>query len=497
MAITNTAFARSTLIMLTVGILILLGIVGSTIWLVHESRERFDDVVAARNIRTASVDLLSTLQDAETGQRGYLLSQEESFLKPYNSALANLPGKREALAKSIAGRAEFSNRLPELDQLVSAKLSELTRTIELAGSGKAVEAITMVRDEAGRKYMDGIRGILDTFLQASEVDLQRAIDQQTGATSALQRATIVGAIAIVAVLGGAIFIIFQHVRDLSTARSEVELLNAGLEERVNERTEDLIRANQEIQRFAYIVTHDLRAPLVNIMGFTSELETSLNAIQPYILTDGQPLTEDDVKQARAAASEDLPEAISFIRSSTKKMDGLINAILKISRDGRRQLKPEPINLKELVEVSAASIYHQVVELDGNVEISGDMPKIITDRLSLEQILGNLFDNAVKYASPDRPLELNVRAYRNGSRFVGIEVADNGRGISTEDKERVFELFRRSGQQDKPGEGIGLAHVRSLIRNLGGDISVESTIGKGSTFMLRLPADLTKVVGAQV
>ncbi|MEP7452265.1 CHASE3 domain-containing protein [Phyllobacterium sp. SB3] len=495
MAATNTSFARSTLIMLTVGVLILLGIVASTIWLVEESSERFTEVVTARSIRSNSADLLLTMQDAETGQRGYLLSQEESFLNPYKTALATLVARREALGKSVENSPKFSSRLPELDRLIALKVDELNRTLELADAGKAAEAIEILRAGAGQRAMEGIRELLSAFTVDSELDLQRGIEEQSSATAALQRATIVGAVAIVAVLGGAIFIIFQHVRDLSTARSEVELLNTSLEERVNERTEDLIRANQEIQRFAYIVTHDLRAPLVNIMGFTSELETSLKAIQPYILTDGEPLTEEDVKLARTAASEDLPEAISFIRSSTKKMDGLINAILKISRDGRRELKPESIDLKALLEVSAASINHQVAELDGTVEISEKMPKITTDKLSLEQIFGNLFDNAVKYASPDRPLKLSVRAYQNGYRFIGVEVSDNGRGISEDDLERVFELFRRSGQQDRPGEGIGLAHVRSLVRNLGGDITVKSAIGKGSTFVLRLPSDLTKVVGA--
>ncbi|MHC1547686.1 sensor histidine kinase [Phyllobacterium sp. K27] len=494
MAATNSSFARSTLIMLTAGVLILLGIVASTIWLVAESRERFDNIVVARGIRTGSSDLLSTMQDAETGQRGYLLSQEDSFLDPYKTALATLTARQEALGRSVETSPKFAARLPELNRLIALKTEEMNHTLELASTGRVTEAIEIVRAGSGQRSMDGIRELLSAFMVDSELDLQRGIDEQSDAIAALQRSAIIGAVAIVAVLGGAIFIIFQHVRDLSTARSEVELLNTNLEERVTERTEDLIRANQEIQRFAYIVTHDLRAPLVNIMGFTSELETSLKAIQGYVLTEGEPLTEEDAKLARIAASEDLPEAISFIRSSTKKMDGLINAILKISRDGRRELKPESIDLKALLEVSADSINHQVAELDGKVEIAEKMPKITTDRLSLEQIFGNLFDNAVKYASPDRPLELSVRAYKDGYKFIRVEVSDNGRGISEDDLERVFELFRRSGQQDRPGEGIGLAHVRSLSRKLGGDISVKSTFGKGSTFVLRLPSDLTKVVG---
>src|SRR5690606_9425156 len=116
--------------------------------------------------------------------------------------------------------------------------------------------------------------------------------------------------------------------------------------------------------FAYIVTHDLRAPLVNIMGFTSELDETMKSIQAYVLADGNTLSEQEIANARLAASEDLPEAISFIRSSTRKMDTLINAILKISRDGKRPIRPEEIDLEELLEANLATIQHQVLEADG-------------------------------------------------------------------------------------------------------------------------------------
>ncbi len=94
--------------------------------------------------------------------------------------------------------------------------------------------------------------------------------------------------------------------------------------------------------------------------------------------------------------------------------------------------------------------------------------------------------------PGRPLRLTARAYPAGRGAIAIEIGDNGRGIGEQDLERVFELFRRAGEQDQPGEGIGLAHVRSLIRNLGGDIRVESRLGEGSTFILLLPSDLRRV-----
>lgn len=493
MSATNANFVRTTFLMLIVGTIVLTGIILSSLWLVDRSRETFAYIIHERDIRRASADLLQTLVDAETGQRGFLLTQDESFLNVYEKAMTNVRANLSTVAELVKLRPLKEERMPELKRLIDSKLEEMSHTVSLTREGRRDEAIELTRSELGRELMDQIREILDFFRSQSDVNVDRGVAEQLEANGQLQWFMIGGGIAILAVMGGAIAIITQHVRALSAARQEVELLNAGLEERVNERTEDLMRANQEIQRFAYIVTHDLRAPLVNVMGFTAELDTSLKALQAYVLADGDKLTEDQIREARLAASEDLPEAIGFIRSSTRKMDGLINAILKISRDGRRPLKPERIDLKALVEATSASVHHQISESDGTVRIDIRVPSIHTDRFSLEQILGNLFDNAVKYKQSERPLNLMVRAMPEGRNLVRIEVEDNGRGIADEDHERIFELFRRSGQQDRSGEGIGLAHVRSLARNLGGEISVKSRLGSGSTFVLRLPSDLSRIV----
>jgi len=155
--------------------------------------------------------------------------------------------------------------------------------------------------------------------------------------------------------------------------------------------------------------------------------------------------------------------------------------------------PERIDLKAMLETAAANVHHQVAEADGEVEMDIRVPGLITDRFSLDQIFGNLFDNAVKYRYLGRPVRIAVRAMPAGKGRIRIDVEDNGRGIAVADRERVFELFRRAGEQDQPGEGIGLAYVRSLIRNLGGDITVASTEGTGSTFTLLLPSDLTTIV----
>jgi signal transduction histidine kinase len=335
------------------------------------------------------------------------------------------------------------------------------------------------------------------MIARAEARIADASKSQQNSIVALQWVTIGGALVILLVVGGSVWAVLSYMRQLQEARQEVSVLNVNLEQRVSERTADLGRANEEIQRFAYIVTHDLRAPLVNIMGFTSELETSLTSIQSYIKQQSDGATQDEVaKEAQIAALEDVPEAVSFIRSSTRKMDGLINAILKLSREGRRALKPEWISLDTLFKTAAANLQHQIDDAGGAVAIDTRVSALVSDRLALEQIVGNLLDNAVKYRAPDRALRIQIRAHEARGQRIIVEVEDNGRGIAAQDHERVFDLFRRSGAQDTQGEGIGLAHVRSMVRNLGGEITLRSQIEHGTTMQLNLPRDLRTILPTQ-
>ena len=494
MPFSNATFARSSLLMLIVGAALLLAIVLSSFFLAQATRSYFEQVTKLRAVRSASADLLLLLQSAETGQRGYLLVQNSTFLEPYSKALNGLPAQLEKLERAASNQTVVPVPMDTIRRLITAKVAEMQSTLDLASKGDVSGAVDIVRNQTGFEMMAQLQSMLSRVMMELDSNLISGIGDLRDAAGSLQWFTIGGGVLIILVVGGAIMVVGQHVRELSAARREVEDLNSSLEERVTERTDDLIQANREIQRYAYIVSHDLRAPLVNIMGFTSELDATLKSVSKYVLADGGAISESDVRDARLAVEEDLPEAIGFIRSSTKKMDGLINAILKISRDGRRELKPERIDLKELLDATAATIYHQVSETDGEVKIAVDAARsLVTDRFSMEQVFGNLFDNAVKYKHPDRPLLLSVKAAPMGRGALRIEVSDNGRGIAPEDHERVFELFRRSGVQDQQGEGIGLAHVRSLVRNLGGEITVSSTLGGGTTFIIRLPTDLSQYV----
>src|SRR6201999_580236 len=127
--------------------------------------------------------------------------------------------------------------------------------------------------------------------------------------------------------------------------------------------------------------------------------------------------------------------------------------------------PVRIDMRELIESIVTTVAHQAAEAEAQIRVA-PLPDIVSDRLALEQIFSNLIDNATKYMKPGVPGDISIRG-RTKLGFAIIEIRDNGRGIDPKDHQRIFDLFRRAGSQDRPGQGIGLAHVRALVRRLGG------------------------------
>ncbi len=496
MPISKSFYTRTTILALLVGLAALLVIVGVTVGLVRQTALYAELATTAREQRAAFADLRNTLDDAETGQRGYLLTGDETYLEPYLNAEKRLASELDQIRSVTMRDPQMADLARQLHPVVHNKMAELSRTVELYRIGKRGDALAVVRSNEGKQLMDSARTLLGQLLNLSEDKSTETTRDQQDSISTLQRVTIGSALVIIFVVGGSVWSVALYTRQLVHAQQELAALNLGLEERVRERTAELGRANEEIQRFAYIVTHDLRAPLVNIMGFTSELEAGLGSIQAFMRLPQSEMARSAVEEAHQVALEDMPEAIGFVRSSTRKMDGLINAILKLAREGRRVLKPEPVGLDAILRLAAENVQHQLSEAEGKIEFEARAITIISDRLALEQVFGNLLDNAVKYRAVDRPLLVRIRVSdARGSRVL-VEVEDNGRGIAAEDHERVFDLFRRSGAQDRPGEGVGLAYVRTIVRNLGGMITLQSELNRGTTIKLSLPRDLRAVMSAQ-
>ncbi len=221
-----------------------------------------------------------------------------------------------------------------------------------------------------------------------------------------------------------------------------------VEQRLQAYSTDLQEINEELKNFAYIVSHDLRAPLVNIKGFSEELIIGIREIGPLLEKYLEGFQQEERKKFSEVLKKDIPEALSFIGSSVDRMDTLINAILKLSRAGRRKLNPEPVSVQEMVEAIVRSLAHQLEVGKVTVHAQG-LPGIVADRIALEQIFGNLLDNAVKYLEPGRPgvIEVTSRHYDDEVLF---HVKDNGRGMEHEDIPKAFEIFRRVGRSECAG-----------------------------------------------
>jgi len=245
--------------------------------------------------------------------------------------------------------------------------------------------------------------------------------------------------------------------------------------------------NKEVKEFTHMVSHDLRAPLVNIKGFAGELRKAVFALQAALHGCGGQVERGAESQVREILYREIPEALDYIEESVTRMDEQINTILALSRLGRQALRFESIDMDELVERLLGSLAHQI-ERQGIAVTVRALPEVKADVRAMQQIMGNILDNAVKYLSPDRPGEITISGERTEGHTV-FHIRDNGRGIREEDRHKVFMIFRRIATTDIPGEGVGLSYVQTLVRRHGGRIWFESQPGAGTTFSFTISNDL--------
>jgi signal transduction histidine kinase len=486
MPVSQRFFGYASLAMLAMGFAVLVALAGTAVWLTQRSRDEADWVHHTLRVQATVSDFSALLERAEASRRGYLLTADPSYIATARDAIHALQGPLAELPGLVKDNPIEGDRAARITALAKQRVTSIERTLafppdEIAAARQAFGVATGTSLESlrslGADMMTEENRLLDGRNAAAGFSLK-----------ALVAVAIVGTVVILLLGVGSVLLVRSYVEALRRARVDLEALNEGLEEAVKERTADVLHANHEIQRFAYVVSHDLRAPLVNIMGFTSELGIGLDEVRK-VLAEARTAPEEEVAAARQVVEEDWPEALGFIRTSSEKMDRLINAILRLSREGRRSFTAEPLRTTAIVEAIVDANRHRIDERGASIRVE-ELPNIESDRLAFEQVMGNLVDNAIKYLDHDRPGEIVVGGADLGRR-VEYTVTDNGRGIDPRDHERIFDLFRRAGPQDQPGEGIGLTYVQALVRRLGGTIACISELGRGSTFRVVLPKYLPK------
>ncbi|MHB8578555.1 MAG: PAS domain-containing protein [Ignavibacteriaceae bacterium] len=241
-------------------------------------------------------------------------------------------------------------------------------------------------------------------------------------------------------------------------------LNAELEQRVIERTSQLEKANKELESFVYSVSHDLRAPLRSIMGFSEIIS----------------------KRNKNKLNEEGLEYFGYILEASKNMANLIEDLLRFSRLAKGIIEKKSIDLNEIMNSVLKNLEQDIIVQNAIIEFPDNLPIIKAESTLLGQILTNLINNAIIYHRKGISPEVKLSVEENEENTI-IKINDNGQGIPKEHHEKIFNIFQRLHSNDEnSGTGIGLAIVKKAVTALGGRVTLESEVGKGSTFFVILP-----------
>lgn len=258
-----------------------------------------------------------------------------------------------------------------------------------------------------------------------------------------------------------------------------ERLRVADELRASERR--LRAANKELEGIVYVASHDMRSPLVNLQGFSRQLSTAAEKLAPLLAK----LPPEEQARAETVLRQQIPEAVGFISASTRKMDGLIKGLLRLSRLGRAPLQLKQVDMNHLLSETVGATQFVLKERGIAVDVA-DLPPCWGDETQLGQVFSNLVDNAIKYRDRGKAGFIRVHGRVEGD-YALYDVEDNGIGIAPDHQAQVFEIFHRLAPDgDVPGEGLGLSVVRRILDRHDGDIRLQSTPGVGSRFTVILP-----------
>jgi signal transduction histidine kinase len=497
--------------------------------LLHNERQSVEAerwALHSKQVIGQAENCLRTLYAESNRTRGLVLTGDSVF----SPQVGSLDAQIAALRRSVADNPLQARRVEDF----GAAAARLERWFgDLAGlvrSGRSGEAVSRIRDLSGERLLADVQAKAATFLD-EEQRLDRLRTEALADARRRQDWLLLGAAA--AAVATALFTVGLFAKNVSS-RLEVVTANArrlaenappaapvggndeiaeldrtlhatafrlagaaaaegSFREELERRAAELARVNedlrdktQEIETFVYSVSHDLRSPLVNLQGFSRELQRSCADLRKIL---GQAELQPAARREVDLIDDEMAESVRFIQTAVSRSASIIDALLRLSRAGRVEYQWQPVDVAGVVRRVVDAMRSSIEEKKVQVTV-GDLPPAWGDPTAVEQIFGNLVSNAVNYLDPARPGEIAIGG-RNGSNGAGVSptywVKDNGLGIPEAYRAKLFKAFQRLHGDVAPGEGIGLALVRRVVERHGGEIRVESEEGKGTTFLLTLPA----------
>jgi signal transduction histidine kinase len=446
---------------------------------------------------------LSTLQDAETGQRGYLITGESRYLEPYERALVSLRIHTDTLRRLTRDNASQQRRLDSLALRVQDKLEELAETIDRRRSRGFDAAAATVRSDRGRQAMEASRSLLAAVIAEEETLLGRRQLAEARHDRLVTVILIAGTLAAVLFALGLTAMLYrqaeeqalaaqtleEHRDQLQSQALEMEMQARQLQEQSTEleaRNEALDRARAEAERGRAEAEQANRSKTDFLSMMSHELRTPLNAIAGHAQ-----LIEMGIHGPVTSAQH---EAMGRLRRSQRHLLHLVDDLLNLARieSGRVEYELEDLELHDVLHDATPMVEPQLAakRIAFGIDVPADCV-VHADREKLQQILINLLGNASKFTPAEGQVTVDCST-RHGAPpgVVFLRVRDTGPGIPASKQDSIFEPFMQVDGQRTPdaqtGVGLGLAIARDLARGMGGDLRVRSAEGQGSVFTLTLP-----------
>jgi two-component sensor histidine kinase len=446
MPISSRFVVNSTIFLLAIGFMALIGIVGMTIWLGENAQRYADETNRSRDLRVSAVELRSAVQSAESSQRGFLVSGNEIYLAPYASAKAEALARLERLKTQLTDAPSAEPMMQRLSGLVAEKFSEMDRTIALKSDMQDAEALGIFRSNRGKALMDEANVFLSSIIRNTDERLTGGLAEQKRNATWLRWLSIVGGLVIIAVVGGVTATILRYASEIETTRDQVQELNATLEQRVKNRTADLMQARDKAEVLLAEVNHRV----ANSLSLVSSLvRLQSNAVKDQVAK--QALNET---QARIDAISSIHKRL-YSSGDTKfvDLDEYLSSLLKNVEAAMHD------------EGHGASLRYELEPLKLKTDSSVNLGVIVTEWVT----------NAFKYAYPDRTGEVRVRLKRLGEDRAELVVEDDGVGRKAEEAPR--------------GSGLGTRIVSAMARTIGAEVSyVARHPGTGARLAFPSPVD---------